>query len=203
VAALRCDDVCDSPEAREMARRIGELLLEHQHPLGQWAWHYNTRTGKMVDLYPVYSVHQDGMAPMALLQLEQALGVLTTPAVARGAAWLFGRNELGELMAILERALIRRSIRRRSPMRRVVVPLKAASLMRLGHAQDLGACLSDPSILEVDTELRPYHLGWCLYAFSEIAAASRRARRSAPPPLVVESNHASAQNTKGRASNLV
>ncbi len=173
-AALRYDELLGSTDAREAAFRIGEILLSHQHALGQWAWHYNVRTGRLVDLYPVYSVHQDGMAPMALLPLERALGLSTTSAVARGVEWLFGRNELGFSMANPERALIRRSIRRRDPLKRVVVPLKLASLARLGHQYDIGASFSDPSSLEVDRELRPYHLGWCLHAFSELVGEARR-----------------------------
>jgi hypothetical protein len=180
MAALRRDAVVGDSEAREAARAIGERLLAHQHPLGQWGWHYNARTGALVDLYPVYSVHQDGMAPMALLPLERALGVPTTVAVARGVEWLFGRNELGEAMADEPRALIWRSIRRRAPLHRVVYPLKVASLLGAGRSLDLGARLSERSMLEVDRELRPYHLGWCLLAFAELAAA-HRGRGDAPP----------------------
>jgi hypothetical protein len=180
MAALRRDAVVGDPEAREAARTIGERLLAHQHPLGQWGWHYNARTGALVDLYPVYSVHQDGMAPMALLPLERALGVPTTVAVARGVEWLFGRNELGELMADEPRALIWRSIRRRAPLHRVVYPLKAASLLGAGRSLDLGARLAARPMLEVDRELRPYHLGWCLLALAEIASA-HRARGDAAP----------------------
>lgn len=180
VASLRRDAVASDAVARDVARRIGELLLAHQHPLGQWAWHYNVRTGALVDLYPVYSVHQDGMAPMALLMLESALGVPTTAAVARGLDWLFGDNELGERMAIPEEHLLWRSIRRRAPYRSLRYPLKAASLLGLGRGRDLAASLASRATLEVDRELRPYHLGFCLYAFAEAAAKSRTRERVAP-----------------------
>ena len=170
VAALARDAAVGDPEAREVARVIGGRLLAHQHRLGQWGWHYNVRTGALVDLYPVYSVHQDGMAPMALLPLERELGVPTTAAVARGVDWLFGKNELGERLVDDDRGVIWRSIRRREPLRRVVHPLKAASLLRLGQRLDLGARLATPAALEVDRECRPYHLGFCLYALAELAA---------------------------------
>jgi len=170
VACLARDAAVGDPEAREVARVVGERLLAHQHPRGQWGWHYNTRTGALVDLYPVYSVHQDGMAPMALLPLERVAPILTTPAVARGVAWLFGRNELAESLVDDEHHLIWRSIRRRWPVSRVVYPLKAASLLRVGRGLDLGARLATPSLLEVDRECRPYHLGFCLYALAELAA---------------------------------
>jgi hypothetical protein len=173
VAALRRDAVLGDPEARGVARRIGELLLAHQHPLGQWGFQYNVRSGGLVDLYPVHSVHQDGIAPMALLRLESALGVQTTAAVARGLSWLFGRNELSEPLAIPDRAVIWRSIRRRALFRRVAYLLKAASLAGAFEGRDLGARLAARSMLSVDRELLPCHLGFCLYALSEIAASTR------------------------------
>ena len=181
LACLARDRVTPDPLAREAARAIGERLLDHQHPRGQWGWHYNARTGALVDLYPVYSVHQDGMAPMALLPLERALGVSTTPAVARGVAWLFGDNELGELMADEERLLIWRSIRRRHPALRYA--LKAASVLGLSPGLGLGARFASPRTLEVDREMRPYHLGFCLLAFSELCAAIQGALEDPRPTL--------------------
>jgi hypothetical protein len=169
VACLARDAAVVDLEAREVARRAGEVLLARQHPLGQWGWHYNVRTGALVDLYPVYAVHQDGMAPMALLGLERAAGTAATAAVARGVAWLSGRNELGEDLIDEERGVVWRSIRRRGLLRHVVHPLKAASLCRVPAALDLGARLAGPRLLEIDRECRPYHLGFCLYALAELA----------------------------------
>jgi hypothetical protein len=169
VACLARDVAVGDRIAREVARGVGERLLAHQRPLGQWGWHYNARTGALVDLYPVYAVHQDGMAPLALLPLERATGLATTAAVARGVEWLFGRNELGERLVDEERAVIWRSIRRRGVRRHVVYPLKAASLVRAGAALDLGARLAGPGALEVDRECRPSHLGFCLHALAELS----------------------------------
>jgi hypothetical protein len=169
VACLARDAVVGDPEARKVARTVGERLLAHQHPLGQWGWHYNVRTGALVDLYPVYAVHQDGMAPMALLSLERTTGLFTSAAIARGVDWLFGNNELGVCLVDEERSLVWRSIRRRAGRRGVAYPLKAASLLRIGQGLDLGARLASPSALEVDRECRPYHLGFCLYALAELA----------------------------------
>lgn len=182
VAALRRDAVLGDPEARGVALRIGEILLAHQHPLGQWGFQYNVRSGGLIDLYPVYSAHQGGIAPMALLRLESVLGVPTTAAVARGLSWLFGRNELSERLAIPERAVIWRAIRRRPLLQRVVYPLTAASLAGALEGRDLGARLAARSMLSVDRELLPGQLGFCLYAFAELAAATRAL--GAPLPRV-------------------
>jgi hypothetical protein len=203
VACLARDAAVGDPEAREVARVVGERLVAHQHPLGQWGWHYNVRTGALVDLYPVYSVHQDGMAPMALLPLERAVGTPATAAVARGIDWLFSRNELCEPLLDEERSVIWRSIRRRAPLRGVVYPLKAASLLRLGGSLDLGARLAGPATLEVDRECRPYHLGFCLYALAELAAAPLEdgATPVDDPQPTLKTGEASASSRRARASN--
>jgi hypothetical protein len=203
LACLRFDSICPGTEAREVARVIGEQLLRHQHRRGQWAWHYNARTGGLVDLYPVYAVHQDGMAPMALLPLERATGLPVTAAVARGVAWLFGENEIGEPLVDEERALIWRSLRRRR--RGLVLPLKAASLLSRfgGEGLDLGASFAAPAQLEIDREMRPYHLGFCLLAFSEIASAHRPrdVEGGSDPRPTLRTGGISASSRPARASN--
>ena len=206
LAALRRYEVLDDAEARSMARTIAEHLLASQHPLGQWAWHYNVRSGAVVDLYPVYSVHQDGMAPMALLSAERLLGIEAVPAVARGVKWLFGRNELGESLVDVEGARIWRSIRRRSPLRTIVYPLKLASLAKVGRSFDFGSRFAAPTLLEIDREMRPYHLGFCLYAFSAIAGAPHVEGETSPDsearPTLKTGEHA-APGSRSRASNPV
>ena len=206
LAALRRHEVLEDEGARAMARTIAEHLLACQHPLGQWAWHYNVRTGTVVDLYPVYAVHQDGMAPMALLPAERLLGISTVPAVARGLKWLFGRNELDHSLVNTEEAVIWRSIRRRSPLRSVVYPLKLASLLDVGRGLDLGARLASHDALEIDREMRPYHLGFCLYAFSALAgslpAEGDLDPDSEPQPTLKTGEHVE-PNSRSRASNSV
>lgn len=120
---------------------------------------------------------------MALLPLERALGLPTVEAVARGVEWLYGNNELGVRMIELDRSIIWRSIRRREPLRRVVYPLKVASVAGLASSS-LGTCLAFPSALEVDRELRPYHLGWALMAFAELVAEKPRVRSAAITDVV-------------------
>jgi hypothetical protein len=177
LASLRRDAVVGDREARDVAVTIGRQILRHQGPLGQWAWHYNVHEGSLVDLFPVYSVHQDAMAPLALLALERAEGMRTSEAVARGVAWIMGHNELGVSLADAGRSVIWRSIRRRGPLKRLVYPLKALSL--IDPSIRLGASFGLPALLEIDRETRPYHFGLCLYAFADLAASARRETRRA------------------------
>jgi hypothetical protein len=51
-----------------------ERMAGLQGPNGEWWWIYDVRDGSVAMDYPVYSVHQDGMGPMALLAAMEALG---------------------------------------------------------------------------------------------------------------------------------
>lgn len=153
----------------QQAFRAAATLVDAQGPLGQWWWIYSTRNGSVLDGYPVYSVHQHGMAFMALAPLEQLGGPSYRNELARGVEWLFGDNELRRSLVDDERRSIARCLQRRgadaegpsgmSPAqwRRVVL-----SSWRLRPA--VGT--HDGGRFELLEEARPYELGWLLYARS-------------------------------------
>jgi hypothetical protein len=185
LAFLRASEVLGDVEAQTTALETGRTVLRLQGPQGQWPWHYDIERGSVVDLYPVYAVHQDGMAPMALLRLERATGLLARPAVAKGLQWLYGDNELGAHLVDTDRATIWRSIRRRSGWKSVLYGLKVARLAGWG-AEGLSRVCAKPGQLEIDREFRPYHLGWLLYGLSSVVAEQREAlgrRRGGRPDL--------------------
>ena len=153
--------------ALEMAERCFEQVLRAQGPLGQWAWHYNVHTGAVVDRYPVYSVHQHGMGPMALLAVADATGQSHDDALERSVAWVFGENELRRSMIDTDQGVIWRSIRRRLAHNRLIHVFKALSLLRLqGAGNRLATLVNTPGQLEADMECRPYEFGWLLLAFA-------------------------------------
>ena len=172
VASLRHHAVTGDAAARDTALTMGRAILQKQRSRGQWPWHYEVATGAIVDPLPTYAVHQDAMAPMALLMLERETGLVATPAVARGLGWLFGDNELNTSLVDADRSVIWRSIRRRNALRSAVYPLKLARLAGAGPA--LADALSSRPLLAIDREFRPYHLGLCLYAFAELSASGDR-----------------------------
>ena len=51
------------PEALAAADAAARVICGAQGAGGQWWWHYDARTGGVVEGYPVYSVHQHAMAP--------------------------------------------------------------------------------------------------------------------------------------------
>src|SRR4029077_7768601 len=57
-----------------VALDCAKAICEAQGELGQWWWLYDSQSGRVSSKYPVYSVHQQGMAPMGLLAAEEATG---------------------------------------------------------------------------------------------------------------------------------
>jgi hypothetical protein len=120
------------------------------------------RSGRVVERYEVYTVHQTAMAPMALLQLAEASGERShVEAAARGLAWIHGRNELGDPMLLEDDQILCRSIRRRSPWSRAFLYGNTAASMLTGAGRALGGA----GTVELNRTDRPYHLGWVLEAW--------------------------------------
>jgi hypothetical protein len=157
----------DDRAALVMAQRCTDQILAAQGPRGQWAWHYDVRTGAVVDRYPVYSVHQHGMGPMALRAVTEATRRGFDDAIERSVAWIFGANELGETMIDHDRHVIWRSIRRSVARGKLIHLFKLLSLARLQRVHErLAAMVNTRGRLERDLECRPYELGWLLLALA-------------------------------------
>lgn len=151
-------------------RRVAERIVQAQGPLGQWWWLYSTRTPAVVEGYPVYSVHQDGMALMALLPVE-ALGEGSyRDPLALGLDWMFGANELStQDLVRREPAAVFRNIQRVGSDEDAMFGISRANLARaIARSLRPGADHTEASSadLEVLYESRPYHLGWLLHAYA-------------------------------------
>ncbi len=140
------------------ARRIVEL----QGPEGQWWWHYDARTGDVVERYPVYSVHQHGMAPMVLAELAAAGGTDHREAVQRGFGWLSTHPECVEPLVAPALGVVWRKVGRREPFKAARAAGALATRVREGAEVPFVDRLWPAG--RVDYECRPYELGWLLYA---------------------------------------
>lgn len=154
-----------------------ERLVEAQGALGQWWWLYSCRARVVIEGYPVYSVHQDGMAFLGLARLAE-LGVGDYgEALAKGLRWLDGANELGAELVVGEPPLIPRCL-----MRAGSEADAPYGISRANFARAIGRSLvpraggdrnrAGPGRLEVLRECRSYHLGWLLYADSLVGEAT-------------------------------
>jgi hypothetical protein len=140
------------------ALRCAEAICSAQGRLGQWWWLYDSRSGRVSSHYPVYSVHQHGMAPMGLFALEEASGHSFKQAIYRGLQWIYGSNELLADMRDLAQNLIWRCIR---PASRQTKYWETAMSLIQPPKQDVSV-----KSLTILYEDRPYELGWLLYAFA-------------------------------------
>lgn len=172
-ALSRLHATCATPGALAAAQAVATRICALQGSAGQWWWHYDTRDGSVVEGYPVYSVHQHGMAPMVLLDLKEAGGKDHLSSIRKGLEWLFQRPELPTRLIENDKGVIWRKVARREPGKMV----RWLSAMTTAASPGLrlpGLDLLFPPRL-IDHECRPYELGWLLYAWLSGGTVTRLA----------------------------
>lgn len=157
-ALCRFAHAYNNKDALKIATECGETICTLQGSIGQWWWHYDSITGKVIGRYPVYSVHQHGMAPMALYELSKSTGINFDDHIAKGIHWITGKNELNLNLIDSKRNVIWRSCYQKK-YRMYYEEI----LSLLGHNN----CKNDYKNLRILYECRPYCLGWLLYAFAD------------------------------------
>ncbi|MGA2005889.1 MAG: hypothetical protein ABSG70_21125, partial [Terriglobales bacterium] len=157
IAFSRLSQAIDDGKAREMALRTAERMCELQGALGEWCWHYDSVTGRVVSRYPVYSVHQHAMGPMMMFAASEATGRDFNDAIYKGLAWISGDNEMQRDFVEPSLGLVWRCIYLDS-MDAYTDAARRFFQLRSGPA--------DVRQLKVRYECRPYELGWLLYAFA-------------------------------------
>ena len=162
--------------------RICQFLARSQGPLGQWWWLYSTDTPQVIEGYPVYSVHQDAMAVMALLPASRLGGGDYLAPLSAGLRWVAGDNELGRPMIDRRAGLIHRALQRPGGDADGLAGCSRRQRAAAYLASLAGAPRPVPQCLEPVLECRSYHLGWLLLA----AAAARHAD---PAPAGEPSGH--------------
>ena len=162
-ALSRLHRSADDPRALAAADTVAAMICQAQGPAGQWWWHYDSRTGGVVERYPVYSVHQHAMGPMALLDLADAGGQVYLEAICRGLRWLAGPAETSEALVLDEPPVAWRKVARSDPRKLVRGLRAAATRMRPGTRLPLLDRMFPPGA--IDHECRPYELGWLLLAW--------------------------------------
>lgn len=154
----------DVEEPLGAALECAAAICSAQGPLGQWWWLYDSHTGRVASRYPVYSVHQQGMAPMGLFALEEVTHRSFGEAIHKGLAWIFGANEMSVDMRDSEHNVVWRCIRPKSKVTKYLDT--ALSVVRSPKAD------APSGALEILYEDRPYELGWLLFAFARLGMAS-------------------------------
>lgn len=143
-------------EPLESALNCGNALRALQGELGQWWFLYDKRTCRVVNRYPVLSLHQSGTAPLGLFALGEATGQSFHESIYKGLSWIAAANELGEDFRRPDRGLISGSMRLRE---------RAANYWEAGLSLFNVSRGSRSDALRIGYEVRPDHLGWLLYVF--------------------------------------
>ncbi|HUO36174.1 MAG TPA: hypothetical protein VMU43_14390 [Candidatus Acidoferrum sp.] len=143
-------------KAIERALDCALAICDEQGSQGQWWWHYNAASGRIINGFPVFSVHQHGMAPMALLALGEANNSDFSAWIFKGINWL-SNNELSFEMRDPASQVIWRCIERSESHKYINAVMEA--MTRRNHRESRHN-------LSVLFECRPYELGWLLYAFA-------------------------------------
>jgi len=150
---------------RAVADRTAARIVSVQGAQGQWWWHYDHRDGSIVERFPVYSVHQYGMAPMVLMELAAAGGADQSAGIASGVRWLSQHPECVESLLAPHLGVVWRKVGRRELAKASRAVGAVTTAIRPGfHLPGLDRILR-PGV--VDHECRPYELGWLLYAWGE------------------------------------
>lgn len=159
-ALTRFAETHSSSDALEISQQCSDAICNLQGSHGQWWWYYDAKTGKTAGRYPVYSVHQAGMAPMALFAAAEKTGANYEAAIYKGLEWITGKNELGVDMRDVARRTIWRNFYEKRWNHNRKLELLTAIIGNRTHEDD-------HVNVEILYECRPYCLGWLLYAFAD------------------------------------
>jgi hypothetical protein len=140
--------------ALECAKTICKL----QGAQGQWWWHYDAFTGKVIGQYPVYATHQNGMAPMALFALNEVSDIDFSKAIYKGLGWINKSNEIEFDFIDAKNNVIWRCLQQ-NKYKMYLQKIKSFLLKPNDNRNQ--------KKLVINRQCRPYHLGWLLYAFSD------------------------------------
>jgi hypothetical protein len=162
IACYQYGEYAHDTAAVTMASTCVRKLIALQGPQGEWPWFFDAASGRVLDFYEVYSVHQYGMAP-ALLEWAERYDVPgARGALVKGFKWVLGQNQLGYPMLVPELGLtVRSQIRKNELGTKAPRVLRALKNAYLGH----GVNLIDSSRIRLRLECRSYELGWILWSF--------------------------------------
>ena len=147
----------EDEHALVVARECATNLLQNQGELGQWWSLYEVATGTVARTFPVYSMNQDALVPMALLAVAEQTGDDYLDAISYGMQWLFAHNEMDLRMVDPGLSMIWEGVH----------DGKSKLYQSDGRAFDgLKPQRGKNKVLNVVLECRPSHLGWLLYTLS-------------------------------------
>jgi hypothetical protein len=153
------------PGARALFARGLRSTLRTQLPDGGWPWLLHAATGKVLERYPIYTVHQLSMSLLFLVPALDTGALGDDEPLERSVAWATGKNELGVAMVSDEPPFMARAIERRDRWQRPQRYVRAA-VARAGRSDRPAPYRT----LRLNRVSHSYEWGWLLFASAERAA---------------------------------
>jgi hypothetical protein len=151
----------DIDEPLEPALNCANAVCALQGPLGQWWSLYDKSRGCVAKRYPLYAVHQHGIAPLALRALEATSGISFEQPMRKGLIPIVGNRGSAGLGNTENYEAWDR--------------LELCNGMTAGWKATLEILHFSRNPrherLRVRCEARPEHFGWLLYAFGDLVNA--------------------------------
>ena len=129
---------------------------------GEWPWLIDVGQAVPIDLYPIYSVHQDSMSMLFLLPaLDSGFeGVRET--IQRSYKWVLGDNEISASMVVESPFFRFRSLERRGALQRPRRYVRSIP----GVARLSRRTASNAAAVRINRECRSYEMGWVVFAWA-------------------------------------
>jgi hypothetical protein len=148
--------------ARDIGLRIAHKLVQLQGRDGQWGWMYHVPSGRVADLYPVFSVHQYAYAPFFLVEaIDQGYEEFREPLV-RGFRWILGHNEIGQSMVEPMHQIVWRRVIRKGANSKLIKLFRAMLTIHGG----LKSSTKGADALEIDHQCWGFEMALPLCVFS-------------------------------------
>jgi hypothetical protein len=130
---------------------------------GEWPWLIDVRAVTPIDVYPVYSVHQDSMAMLFLLPALDLGLPDVRESIERSYRWVLGDNEIAMPMIVDEPFFRYRSLERRGPLQRPRRALRSLpGVVRVSRRR-----ASQTHGVRINRECRSYEMGWVVFAWAD------------------------------------
>jgi hypothetical protein len=168
-------------QLRKVIADSSTTLASLQGSAGEWWWVYDVRSGEVVQDYPVYSIHQDGMGPMALLAAMQTGASDSMIWNVQQSLTLLQDYRDSKGNGFLEDGWIWRSANRDVPgpdpadLPFGITPAERQVILERGRPEWLRSTkrVSADTPTVMLREARPYCPGWILYALALARATFR------------------------------
>lgn len=142
-------------EALLIAKECAEKICEHQGKNGEWKWQYDSVTGEIISHYPIHSVHQLALAPMALFSIQMASDTDFSKNIFSSLNWLAENHKLyNQIIDKNNNAIWNK-----------VTPILNNKLSSLLYYLKINS-LNKFRKLKVDYVSSSYDFGWILYTFA-------------------------------------